>query len=81
MALSLLLASCEEEGKPSYIPNPAVDISVLSVGIHDACVEIQSINASQTRYLCAEKDEVRRSLVLLLMVLRKSLNIIYLQLQ
>ncbi|MBO5499803.1 MAG: DUF4855 domain-containing protein [Bacteroidales bacterium] len=59
MAISLLLASCEEEGKPSYIPNPAVDISVLSVGLHDACVEIQSINASQTRYLCAEKDEVR----------------------
>ena len=54
MALSLLLASCEEEGKPSYIPKPAVDVNVLSVGFHEAHVEIRSVNAEQTGYLCLE---------------------------
>lgn len=57
MALSLLLASCEEEGKPSYIPKPAVDVNVLSVGFHEAHVEIRSVNAEQTGYLCLESGD------------------------
>ena len=57
VVLSLLLVSCEEEGKTSYIPRPALQLNVLSVGFTEAKVEIQSINADKVMYCCLEKAE------------------------
>ena len=57
VVLSLLLVSCEEEGKTSYIPKPALQMNVLSVGFTEAQVEIQSINADKVMYCCLEKAE------------------------
>ena len=56
MVLSLLLISCEEEGKPSYIPKPAVQMQVLSIEATQAQVEILSINAEKVKYQCLEKN-------------------------
>jgi len=57
MVLSLLLVSCEEEGKPSYTPKPAVSMQVLRTGFTEAEIEISSINADRTMYLCLQKKD------------------------
>lgn len=57
LAFSLLLVSCEEEGKPSYTPRPAVSMNIISTGFHEAQVEIKSINADRTMYLLRTKGE------------------------
>ncbi len=57
MVLSLLLVSCEEEGKPSYTPKPAVSMQVLRTGFTEAEIEISSINADRTMYLLADLEE------------------------
>ena len=57
MVLSLLLVSCEEEGKPSYTPKPAVSMQVLRTGFTEAEIEISSINADRTMYLCLQKED------------------------
>ena len=59
MVLSLLLCSCEEEGKPSYTPRPAVNLEVISAGFNEAEVEINSINAEKTCYIFTAKEESR----------------------
>lgn len=59
MVLSLLLASCEEEGKPSYTPKPAVKLDILSVGFTEAEISVESVNADYTRYICLEKKDSR----------------------
>lgn len=55
MVLSLLLCSCGEEGKTSYTPLPAVKTRILYAGFTEAEVEVKSINAERTMYLCLEK--------------------------
>ncbi len=57
LVLSLLLCSCGEEGKTSYKPLPAVSVKVISVGFNEAEVEVKSINADKTMYLCLEKGQ------------------------
>ena len=59
VVLSLLLVSCEEEGKTSYIPQPAVKLKVLSCDFTEAEVEIQSINSEKTMYMYLNKKELR----------------------
>lgn len=59
MVLSLLLCSCEEEGKPSYTPRPAVNLEVISAGFNEAEVEINSINAEKTCYIFTSKEKSR----------------------
>ena len=59
VVLSLLLVSCEEEGKTSYIPKPALQMKVLSVGFTEAEIEIQSINAAKVMYECLAADKSR----------------------
>lgn len=57
MVLPLLLVSCEEEGKTSYIPEPAINMNIISVGFDRAVVEVNSINVDKAAYICLEKDE------------------------
>lgn len=59
MVLSLLLTSCEEEGKPSYTPRPAIQMNVLSVGFTEVEIEIQSINVERVMYQCLQKKDSR----------------------
>lgn len=59
MASTLLLVSCGEEGKPSYIPKPALNMKVLSVGFTEAEVQINTVNADKTFYLCLPEAESR----------------------
>ena len=59
MVISLLLISCEEEGKPSYTPKPAIEMTVLSVAPTEAEVQIKSINAKKVMYQCLEKKDSR----------------------
>lgn len=54
--LSLLLASCGEEGKTSYIPRPAVDLEVISTGFTEAELSVRSVNAERTCYMYLEKS-------------------------
>ena len=59
MVISLLLISCEEEGKPSYTPKPAIEMTVLSVAPTEAEVQIRSINADKVMYQCLHKKDSR----------------------
>ena len=54
MVSAFLLISRGEKGGNPYIPRPAVKVRVTSVGMNDAEVEIKSINAEKTMYLCLE---------------------------
>lgn len=59
MAFTLLSVSCGEEGKPSYTPKPAIQMTVLSVGFESAEVEISTVNADKAFYLCIPEAESR----------------------
>ncbi len=59
VVISLLLISCEEKGKPSYTPKPAIEMTVLSVAPTEAEVQIKSINAKKVMYQCLEKKDSR----------------------
>lgn len=59
MALTLLLASCVKEGEPSYTPQPAIMVKVLSAGFTEAEVEVKSINTEKVMYRYLERKDVR----------------------
>lgn len=54
LALTLLSVSCEEEGKPSYTPKPAIEISVENIADSYVTLSIKSVNTDEVYALAME---------------------------